>query len=61
MTKPKPIPLPMGPLGEMTHMMVRHDDDCPIINGGEDCRCDPIIETLTHEEYLLEVGAIKVH
>lgn len=64
----KPIPLPMGPLGEMTHMLVRHHDDCPMISGGDEhpgrgavCVCDPTIEMLSLDEYMLEVGLVEVH
>ena len=26
------------------HVTVRHDDNCPMINGGNDCTCDAVVD-----------------
>ncbi len=33
------------PRGKVTLVSVAHDDDCPMLNGGDECTCVPDIST----------------
>lgn len=37
--------------GELTHLIIRHDDWCPFLRGG-DCTCNPDVEYVPHADCL---------
>lgn len=43
--------LSQGERGKLNHIIIRHDDGCPALNGGAECTCNPDAELISDEEY----------